>query len=59
MAKPKSAAISDLPDLTGTSLEALRARPDDDRAAAKKRLLEEVGRSARSLSTGGENSWTV
>ncbi|MFE9968082.1 hypothetical protein [Streptomyces sp. NPDC005525] len=59
MVEPESAAISDLPDLTGTSLEALRTRSDDDMLAAKKRLLEEVGRSAGSISPGGENSWTV
>ncbi|MDJ0462627.1 hypothetical protein [Streptomyces sp. H27-C3] len=59
MEKPESAITSDLPDLTGTSLEALRARSDNTRTPAKRRLLEDVGRSARSVSAGGENSWTV
>ncbi|MFF8831912.1 hypothetical protein [Streptomyces sp. NPDC015131] len=59
MEKPETAITSDLPDLTGTSLEELRSRPDETRAVAKARLLVDAGRSARSMSPGSENSWTA
>lgn len=59
MEKPETAIMSDLPDLTGTSLEELRSRPDASRAVAKARLLAEAGRTADSESTGSQNgSWT-
>ncbi|MGW4027791.1 hypothetical protein ACWEFL_00495 [Streptomyces sp. NPDC004838] len=59
MEKPETAVKSDLPDLTGTSLEELRARSDDHRTIAKQRLLKDVGRPARSTSPGGQNSWSA
>ncbi|QGV79492.1 hypothetical protein [Streptomyces ficellus] len=59
MEKPETAITSDLPDLTGTSLEELRSRPDESRAVAKARLLADAGRAAGSMSPGGENSWTA
>ncbi|MFI5808276.1 hypothetical protein [Streptomyces sp. NPDC051561] len=59
MEEPESVVTSDLPDLTGMSLEVLRTRCEIGDAPARKRLLEEVGRAARSVSTGGDNSWTV
>ncbi|MFF8291480.1 hypothetical protein ACF068_19930 [Streptomyces sp. NPDC016309] len=59
MEKPETAIMSDLPVLTGTSLEDLRSRPDDTRAVAKARLLADAGRAAGSESTGSQNgSWT-
>ncbi|OKK02533.1 hypothetical protein AMK26_23135 [Streptomyces sp. CB03234] len=60
MEKPETAIMSDLPDLTGTSLEDLRSGPDESRAAAKARLLADAGRAAGNESPGSENgSWTV
>ncbi|MER7000384.1 hypothetical protein [Streptomyces sp. NPDC000410] len=57
MEKPETAIRSDLPDLTGTSLEELRARAGDGHEEAKQRLLEAVGGIA-SIASGTENSWT-
>lgn len=59
MEKPESAIGSDLPDLTGTSLEELRDRSSDRRERAKQRLLETIGRPTRSASPGTGNSWVV
>ncbi|MFE1438875.1 hypothetical protein [Streptomyces sp. NPDC058739] len=52
MDKPEPAIGSDLPDLNDTSLEELRGRFSDRREKAKARLLESVGRPARSASPG-------
>ncbi|MGI5198146.1 hypothetical protein ACQEVY_31705 [Streptomyces sp. CA-288835] len=59
MEKPERAVRSDLPDLTGTSLEELREHSSDHRERAKQRLLKTIGRPTRSASPGTGNSWVV